>query len=120
MSACELKESLDFVLNFQQEEKPTILIVDDEENNFVKLNDRTYVFEGKTKLVDLSRHLMLDDDYFDDVEDADTLAGLLLELKGDFPSVHESFDYKGMTLEILKKEQRRISRVKITKKNIKG
>ena len=92
---------------------------DDEENNFVKLNDSTYIFEGKTKLVDLSRHLMLNDDYFDDVEDADTLAGLLLELKGDFPSVHESFDYKGLTLEILKKEQKRISRVKIIKKDFK-
>ncbi len=92
---------------------------DDEENNFVKLNDSTYIFEGKTKLVDLSRHLMLNDDYFDDVGDADTLAGLLLELKGDFPSVHESFDYKGLTLEILKKEQKRISRVKIIKKDFK-
>ena len=41
MSACELKESLDVVLNFQQEEKPTILIVDDEENN-LQLLKRTF------------------------------------------------------------------------------
>jgi len=87
---------------------------DEEENNFVKLSYNTFVFEGKTKLVDLCRHLSLDDDFFDDVEDADTLAGLLLELKGDFPSIHECFTYKGIKMEILKKEQRRISRVKIT------
>ena len=86
---------------------------DEEEQSYSKLNYNTFIFEGKTKLVDLSRHLMLDDDYFDDVADVDTLAGLLLELKGDFPSIHESFVYKGITMEILKKEQRRISRVKI-------
>ena len=40
MSSCELKESLDVVLNFQQEEKPTVLIVDDEENN-IQLLKRT-------------------------------------------------------------------------------
>lgn len=87
---------------------------DEEEPTYSKINYNTYIFEGKTKLVDLSRHLKLPDDYFDDVEDADTLAGLLLELKGDFPSIHETFTYKNITLEIMKKEQRRISRVKIT------
>jgi gliding motility-associated protein GldE len=87
---------------------------DEEENNYVKLNYNTYIFEGKTKLVDLCRHLSLDDDYFDDVEGVDTVAGLLLELKGDFPSIHECFTYKNITLETQKKEQRRISRVKVT------
>ena len=87
---------------------------DEEEPTYSKINYNTYIFEGKTKLVDLSRHLKLPDDYFDDVEDADTLAGLLLELKGDFPSIHETFTYKNISLEIMKKEQRRISRVKIT------
>ena len=87
---------------------------DEEENNYVKLNYNTYIFEGKTKLVDLCRHLSLDDDYFDDVEGVDTVAGLLLELKGDSPSIHECFTYKNITLETQKKEQRRISRVKVT------
>ncbi|MCR5069091.1 MAG: gliding motility-associated protein GldE [Prevotella sp.] len=90
---------------------------DEEENSYVKLAYNIYVFEGKTKLVDLCRHLSLDDNYFEDVEDADTLAGLLLELKGDFPSIHESLNYKDISMEILKKEQRRISRVKITLNN---
>ena len=90
---------------------------DEEENSYVKLAYNIYVFEGKTKLVDLCRHLSLDDNYFEDVEDADTLAGLLLELKGDFPGIHESLNYKDISMEILKKEQRRISRVKITLNN---
>ena len=87
---------------------------DEEDNSYVKLDYNTYVFEGKTKIVDFCRILDLDDDYFEKAGDADTLAGLLLELKGDFPGIHEKFEYEKLVFEILKKEQRRISRVKVT------
>ena len=87
---------------------------DEEDNGYVKLDYKTYVFEGKTKIVDLCRILSLDDDYFEKFDEADTLAGLLLELKGDFPGIHEKFDIGNLTFEILKKEQRRIARVKVT------
>lgn len=86
---------------------------DEEEMQYIKLNYNTYVFEGKTQLTDFCRLLKLDDDIFDDVEDADTLAGLLLELKGDFPGIHEVLTFQHLTFEVLKKEQRRISRVKV-------
>lgn len=86
---------------------------DEDDMQYVKLAYNTYVFEGKTKLVDFSRLLDLDDDFFDEEIDADTIAGLMLELKGDFPSIHEKFKYKNITFEVLKKEQRRISRVKV-------
>ena len=39
----------------------------------------------------------------------------MLELKGDFPNVHERFKYKNLSFEIMKKEQHRISRIKVTK-----
>lgn len=87
---------------------------EEETSQMQKLSDNVYIFEGKTKLVDFCRILDLDDDYFDDGLDADTLAGLLLELKGDFPNIHEKFKYRDLTFEILKKEQRRISRVKVS------
>jgi len=87
---------------------------DEEDNGYVKLDYKTYVFEGKTKIVDLCRILSLDDDYFEKFDEADTLAGLLLELKGDFPGIHEKFEYGNLIFEILKKEQRRIARVKVT------
>ena len=59
--------------------------------------------------------LNIDDDEFEDVEgDADTLAGLLLEIKGDFPSIHEKIEYKNYTFEVVKIEERRISRIKVT------
>ena len=88
---------------------------DEEEKYYSKLNYNTFVFEGKTLLTDLCRILQVDEEEFSDVEgDADSLAGLLLEMKGDFLSVHERIDYKHYTFEILDIEERRISRVKIT------
>ena len=92
---------------------------DDDEQTYTKLTDDTYIFEGKTKLVDFCRIIDLDDDFFDDSLDADTLAGLMLELKGDFPKIHEKFTYNDLSFEILKKEQRRISRVKVVINNAK-
>lgn len=86
---------------------------DEEEMQYVKLNYNTFVFEGKTPLTDVCRTLDLDDDIFDEIEESDTLAGLLLELKGDFPGIHEVMTYRNLTFEVLKKEQRRISRVKV-------
>lgn len=87
---------------------------DEDEMQYTKLTYNTYIFEGKTQLTDFTRLLNMDDDVFDEIEDSDTLAGLLLELKGDFPSIHEVLQFKNLTFEVLKKEQRRISRVKVT------
>jgi CBS domain containing-hemolysin-like protein len=65
-------------------------------------------------LTDFTRIIGADDEEFDDVDgDADTLAGLLLELKGDFPSIHEKMDFQNYTFEILALDERRISRVKV-------
>lgn len=87
---------------------------DEEEHNYTKLDANSYIFEGKTLLNDFSKILNLPDDEFDDVEgDADSLAGLLLEIKGDFPAVHEILKYKRYTFEVLEIEERRISKVKV-------
>lgn len=88
---------------------------DEDERQYTKLNYNTYIFEGKTLLSDFCKILQIDDDEFDEVEgDADTLAGLLLELKGEFPSMHEKIDYRNYTFEITGIEERRISRIKVT------
>ena len=80
----------------------------------MRVNANTYIFEGKTLLSDFYKVLKLDDDTFEEIEgDADTLAGLLLELKGDFPSMHERIDYQNFTFEILELDERRISKVKV-------
>ncbi len=88
---------------------------DEEEKFYSKLNYNTFVFEGKTLLTDFCKILNIDDEEFAEVEgDADTLAGLLLEIKGDFPSIHEKIDYLNYTFEIMQIEERRISKIKVT------
>ena len=88
---------------------------DEEDTTYSKLNYNTYVFDGKTLLSDVTRILEVDDGYFSEIEgDADSLAGLLLEIKGDFPTMHERIEYRNFMFEILKVDGRRISKVKIT------
>ncbi len=87
---------------------------DDEEKTYTRLNKNTYIFEGKTLLSDFCRILEVNDEEFAEVEgDADTLAGLLLEIKGDFPVIHEKLEYRNYLFEIMELEERRISRVKV-------
>ncbi len=87
---------------------------DEDEKNYVRINSNTFVFEGKTLLTDFYKVLKLDDETFAEVEgDADTIAGLLLEIKGDFPKLHEKIDYQHFSFEILAMEERRISKVKV-------
>ena len=88
---------------------------DEEEKFYSKLNYNTFIFEGKTLLSDFCKILNVDDEEFEEVEgDADSLAGLLLEIKGDFPSMHEKIDYKNYTFEVMQIEERRISKIKVT------
>ena len=86
---------------------------DDEERNYTRLNNHTYIFEGKTSLSDFYKILNIDDDFAEVEGDADSLAGLLLELKGDFPKVGEKISYGKYTFEIMAIEERRISKVKV-------
>lgn len=87
---------------------------DDDEQPYVRLNQNTYVFQAKTLLTDFLRILDLDDGFFDAVQgDADTLAGLLLEIKGDFPRLHEKIEYNHFLFEIMEMDDRRIVKVKV-------
>ena len=87
---------------------------DEEEKAYVRVNANTYIFEGKTLLSDFYKLLKLDDEVFEEVEgEADTLAGLLLELKGDFPVLHEKIEYNDFKFEVVGIEGHRISKVKV-------
>ncbi|MBO5085158.1 MAG: gliding motility-associated protein GldE [Bacteroidaceae bacterium] len=91
---------------------------DEVERSFVKINSNTYLFEAKTMLSDFYKALDLDDELFDEVSgDADSLAGLLLELKGDFPDLHESIDYRHITFEVMEMDERRIVKIKVVVHN---
>ena len=88
---------------------------DDEERTYVVLNDHTWIFEAKTQLTDFYKITKLDEDDFERMAgDADTLAGLLLEIKGEFPALHEKVSYLNYDFEVLEMDNRRILKVKFT------
>ena len=91
---------------------------DEEEHNYVKLSDNVYVFEGKTLLADFYKIVDVDSDEFEEAAgDSDTLAWLVLALKGEFPALHEIIRYKDFVFEVLEMDAHRIVKVKVTKKN---
>lgn len=88
---------------------------DDDKSFYRKLSTNEYIFEGKTSIGDFTRVLDIDDDTFEEIQgDADSLAGLLLEIKGDFPILHETARYKNFQFEVMAIENLRISKIKIT------
>lgn len=87
---------------------------DDEESSNRKIDEYNYLFEGKTMIQDVCRIMQLPVDTFDAVRgDSDSLAGLVLEIAGEFPQINEqlvSGDFIFIPLEINKN---RIDRVKV-------
>ena len=87
---------------------------DEEERQYVKVGDNVYVFEAKILLADFYKVLDTDYDEFESiVGEADTLAGLLLEIKGEFPKLHEQLTFGRYEFEILEMDDRRILKVKV-------
>ena len=90
---------------------------DEDDKMYKRVNSNTYIFEGKTPLSDFVKILDVSDDEFSEIEgEADTLAGLMLEMKGDFPEVHEKFEYDNFCFEIMEVSERRIASVKVVVK----
>jgi putative hemolysin len=82
---------------------------------FKKIDEHTFTFEGKTTLNDFCKIAEVEDDLFDEVKgDADTLAGLVLELAGKIPVVGEIVSYAEYTFCVEAADKRRIKRVKVS------
>lgn len=89
----------------------------DEENEFRfrKIDERNYLFEGQTLLNDVCRITGLDPDTFDKVRgNADTLAGLALEINGDIPGPGAEIFWNGYQLTVTAAGRRRIEQLKLT------
>lgn len=87
---------------------------DDDEKYFTRLAPDTYNFEGRTPLTDFFRITALDEDEFEEVsEDAETLAGMLLAIKGDFPKDKEPLVYGRCRFLVLKVADHRIMQVRV-------
>ena len=87
---------------------------DDEENYYTKISPDKFLFDGKILLHDFYKIVDCEDDIFvEEKGDADTLAGLILELKGDIPAVHEKISCHQFNFSIEAVDNRRIKKIKV-------
>jgi putative hemolysin len=87
---------------------------DDEESINKKIDDNTYIFEGKTMINDVCKAMQLPGDTFEDARgDSDSLAGLVLEIAGEFPQVNEEVPSGAFTFIPLEINKNRIDKVKV-------
>lgn len=87
---------------YDEEEKPSYVIAP----------DGSYIFEGKTNLEDFFKITGVSENDFDDIRDeVDTVAGLMLEMKEDFPKRKEIIEYKKYTFQAEEMSKRRIVKV---------
>jgi len=88
---------------------------DDEDITYTKIDDRNYVFEGKTVLLDIYKVLGIEGDEFEEKKgESDTLAGFLLERTGKLPQQHEKIKFKNYIFTVEAVDKRRIKQVKVT------
>lgn len=86
---------------------------DEPDSTYERVDEYTVDFDGRTLLSDFYKIMELDSDDFEDyVGEADTLAGLLLELKGEFPKLHEKLECNGIKFEVMKKDNHRLVRIR--------
>ncbi|HNZ61857.1 MAG: gliding motility-associated protein GldE [Paludibacteraceae bacterium] len=87
---------------------------DEEEKLYTKVDNHTYIFEAKILLNDFFKVTGIDEDEFSKVtEEVETLAGLILELKGEMPAKNEMIEYGRYIFEILSVDNRRIRKIKL-------
>jgi putative hemolysin len=88
---------------------------DDEESNNKKIDDYNYIFEGKTMINDVCKALGMATDTFDTVRgESDSLAGLVLEIAGEFPQINEEVVSGNFTFIPLEINKNRLDKIKIT------
>jgi len=92
---------------------------DDEESSDSKIDDYTYIFEGRTMINDVCKVMDLPVDTFERVRgDSDSLAGLILEIAGHFPVVNDVVSSGDFDFTILELDRNRIKKVKISVKPV--
>ncbi|MCP4550716.1 MAG: gliding motility-associated protein GldE [Bacteroidetes bacterium] len=85
---------------------------------FTKIDDKNYIFEGKTTLIDFCKIIGEDENIFDNVKgDSDSLAGLILEILGKIPLVEENVQFKNFNFIVKDVDKRRIKKIKIIIEN---
>lgn len=92
---------------------------DEEQIFYTKISENIYLFDGKTIIQDFCKVIGSDDSLFDDIKgEADTLAGLILELKGEIPAKNDIVNCKNFVFTIDSVDNRRIKQIKVEVKTI--
>jgi gliding motility-associated protein GldE len=87
---------------------------DEDETLFKKIDEKTYIFEGKILLNDFFKIIEIEDDPFEDVRgESETLAGLLLELTGEIPQKGQVITYRNFIFRIESADKRRIKEIRV-------
>ncbi len=87
---------------------------EEDEPTYVRLDESNYLFEGKTLLNDFYKIINTSDNIFNEIKgDADTLAGLILELKGKIPGKNDIIRYENFSFKIDSVDFRRIKRIRV-------
>ena len=87
---------------------------EDDEVNYTKVDDHTYVFEGTVLIDDLCRLLDMETDYFDEVRgNSESLAGLLLALFSRMPRPGEIATHRNITFKVQSADKKRIKKVRV-------
>ena len=85
-----------------------------QEQHYTKIDESTYLFKAQTSIVDFCKVFNLDEDYFEEQQgEADTLAGLVLEIEGRIPEVGFSFNVEKFNFEITEADSRKIIQIKV-------
>jgi putative hemolysin len=88
---------------------------DEDESDYLRLDENNFEFEGKTSLNDLCRVLKIDSTFLDEIKgESQSLAGLLIELFGRLPYAGEEGHFKQFTFKVLSVDTRRIRKIKVT------
>ena len=88
---------------------------DVDESFYERIDKNTYIFDGKTHIVDMLRVLQLDDELFEDVQGrAETIAGLMLEIKRNFLKKGEQLTSHSIRFMVTAVEGHRIDKIKVT------
>jgi len=87
---------------------------DEDETMYRKIDDKTYIFEGKILLNDFFKIIEVEDDPFEDVRgESETLAGLILELTGEIPQKDQMITYRNFIFRIESADKRRIKEIRL-------
>ena len=84
------------------------------EEHYTKLDDGSYLFKAQTSIVDFCKVFGVDESYFEPMQgEADTLAGLILEIEGRIPEIGFKFNFEKFHMEITDADTKRIKEVKV-------